>query len=57
MKKKESVHTIALDNGDGDILVFGLLVHALMREVCLWTAIAVVTTMVRAIGGGLQRGV
>ena len=40
---------MTLDNGDDNILVFGVLVHA--REVCLLTAMNVVAIMV-AVGGG-----
>ena len=42
---------MALDNGDDDILVFGVSVHAFVREVCLLTAMNVVAIMV-AVGGG-----
>ena len=57
---------MALDNGDDDVLVFGVTVHAdilifgetvhaFVREVCLLIAMIVVAIMVAVGGGGCRR--
>ena len=46
---------MTIDNVDDNILVFGVLVHAFVCEVCLLTAMIVMAVMVAVGGGGCIR--
>ena len=64
MDGRKGVHTVkadGLDDADGDddddddILIFGVAVHALVGEICLFTTMIAVIIMVAVGGGGCRR--